>query len=222
MHRLTSDRFSAVNLEPDADVPGFGQVVKALKEDEQQRTDFLKACLLKLGLSVNQEQKAIPSLSRLHLSSANVADTANLVEALRDIITMQDGEEYIRDDNDIFYLENPSTWSLASLANALPGVDKRVPQGEQNESAEDEDQDRIIDYNKIVKRLLIHEKNQPESKDTPYFNHQAFFVNLKHYEIQSQENRISFGKNLLYGEVVTSTNTMLEKYVKNVVSATYS
>lgn len=171
----------------------------------------MKACLLKLGLHVNQEQTTIPSLSRLHLSSAVVSDTAKLMEALQDIITVQDGEEYIRDENDIFHLEKPATWSLASLGHTLPGATEKDPEGEQSENAED--QDKMIDYNEIVKRLVIHDKDQPESKDTPYFNHQAFFANLKHYESQSRESGETFGKNILYGEVVTSTNTMLEKYI---------
>ncbi|KAL8723734.1 MAG: hypothetical protein Q9225_000029 [Loekoesia sp. 1 TL-2023] len=205
----THPEFAAVNLDPNVDVPGFDKIVKALKEDEKQRTDFLKACLLKLGLHVNQEQTTIPSLSRLHLSSAVVSNTAKLIEALQDIITMQDGEEYIRDENDIFHLEKPATWSLGLLANALPGATEKNPESEESGNAED--QDKIIDYNEIMKRLVVHDKDQPESKDTPYFNHQAYFANLKHYESQSRENGETFGKNILYGEVVTSTNTMLEK-----------
>ncbi|KAL8931541.1 MAG: hypothetical protein Q9211_006886 [Gyalolechia sp. 1 TL-2023] len=205
----THPEFAAVNLDPDVDIPGLDNVVNALKEDEQQRIEFLKACLLKLGLHVNQEQTAIPSLSRLHLSSAVVSDTAKLVEALEDIITMQDGEEYIRDENDTFHLEKRATWSLGALTDELPASSMKDPGGERSDNAED--QDKIIDYNKIVKQLMIHDKDQPESKDTPYFNHQAFFANLTHYDSQSRESDGTFGKNLLYGEVVTSTNTMLEK-----------
>ncbi len=200
-----------MNFEPDVDVPGFDEVVKALKEDEKQRVDFLKACLRKLGLQVNEEQITVPSLSRLHLSSAVMSDTAQLLEALQEIITVQEGEEYIKDENDTFHLEKPSTWSLGSLAKALPSSTKDKSEGEQDADAED--QDKILDYDKVIKRLVIHDKDQPESKDTPYFNHQAFFANLKHYESQSRESDGTFGKNILYGEVVTSTNTLLEKYL---------
>ncbi|KAL8898918.1 MAG: hypothetical protein Q9207_006459 [Kuettlingeria erythrocarpa] len=205
----THPEFSPVNFEPDIDVPGFDEVVKALKEDEKQRVDFLKACLRKLGLQVNEEQITVPSLSRLHLSSAIVSDTAHLLEVLQEIITVQEGEEYIRDENDIFHLEKPSAWSLGSFAKSLPSSTKEESEGEQDADAED--QDKIIDYDKVIKRLVIHDKDQPESKDTPYFNHQAFFANLKHYESQSRESDGTFGKNILYGEVVTSTNTLLEK-----------
>lgn len=82
---------------------------------------------------------------------------------------------------------------------------------EQREEENEDDQEKIIDYDKIVKRLVIHDADQPASKDTPYFNHHAYVANLKHYESQSRGSGRTFGKELLYGEVVTSTNTLLEK-----------
>lgn len=60
---LTKPRFASDNLkEPDEDVPGFKDVVKELAADEKHRTDFLKACLVKLGLMVSEQQN-VPSLS---------------------------------------------------------------------------------------------------------------------------------------------------------------
>ncbi|CAO1598523.1 biotin holocarboxylase synthetase [Xanthoria calcicola] len=205
----THPEFAASNLDPTINLPGYDKVVKALKEDDQQRTDFLKACLLKLGLRVSQEQTATPSLSRLHLSSAETDDILRLIEALRDIITERDGEEFIVDDNDTFHLEKPSRWSLGSIADALPSITDGS--SKQREEQSEDDQEKIIDYDKVVKRLLIHDTDQPESKDTPYFNHHAYVANLKHYESQSSGSGRTFGKELLYGEVVTSTNTLLEK-----------
>ncbi|KAL8774534.1 MAG: hypothetical protein Q9209_000907 [Squamulea sp. 1 TL-2023] len=205
----THPEFAASNLDPTIDLPGYDKIVEALKEDDQQRTDFLKACLIKLGLHVSQEQMAIPSLSRLHLSSAEIADIRRLMEDLRDIITRQDGEEYIVDENDTFHLEKPSKWLLGSVADALDGTVDTTSGDSQN--VNEDDQDKIIDYDKIVKRLLIHDEDQPESKDTPYFNHHAYVANLKHYESQARGSGRIFGKELLYGEVVTSTNTLLEK-----------
>lgn len=198
-------RFAPANLESNVDVPGFDEVVKALKEDDQQRVNFLKACLLKLGLQVNEEQNAVPSLSRLHLSSSHPSGTVKILESLRDIISSRDGQNYLEDENDTFLLETPTAWSLSSLADDLPA--------EKTEKAKIEagDMDKIIDYDKVVKRLVVHDADQPRSKDTPYFNHQAFFSNLEYYEGKSAQSSEGFGKNLLYGEVVTSTNTLLEK-----------
>lgn len=162
--------------------------------------------MLKLGLKTSQETTAVPSLSRLHLSSMLPNGTSDIMTALQEIISTVDGEEYIKDENDIFHLEKPSAWSLGSLAKALTGGSSEEPDDSGN------DDDRIIDYNTIVKRLVVHEKEPPPSKETPYFNHDAFYANLKHYESKTQEAKDGFGNNILYGEVVTSTNTMLEKY----------
>ena len=162
----------------------------------------MKACLIKLGLQVNQEQSTVPSLSRLHLTSMQPSDASKIVDALGDIIVTEDGEEYIRDENDTFHLEKPSAWSLGKLKDAL------------NDDKNDHDdgaEDKILDYSTVIKRVIIHDNEHPTSKETPYFNHHAYFANLKHYQSTSKDANPDFGRDLLYGEVVTSTNTMLEK-----------
>lgn len=205
-------RFAAVNLDQESDIDGYAKVVEDLAEDDKQRTDFLKACLLKLGLKVSQETTTVPSLSRLHLSSMLPNGISDIMAGLQEIISVADGVEYIKDENDTFQLEKPSAWSLGSLAMALTGdKSERIDNG-------DNDEDRIIDYNAVVKRLVVHEKDPPPSKETPYFNHDAFYANLKHYESKTKEAKDGFGKTILYGEVVTSTNTMLEKYTNSYVA----
>ncbi|CAF9919238.1 MAG: biotin holocarboxylase synthetase [Heterodermia speciosa] len=203
---LTSNHpeFAAVNLDKNADIPGFDKVVDALTEDDPQRTDFLKACLWKLGLEVNQEQNVVPSLSRLHLSSILPSYTSELMASLADIITTEDGKEYIQDENDRFCIERMSTWSFGSVANALPTSGSVTAE-------EEADQDRILDYSKITKHIVIQDQQVPQSKETPYFNHHAFFANLEYFQSRSTEGGDAYGKHLLYGEVVTSTNTILEK-----------
>ena len=199
-------RFAAVNLNHESEIDGYAKMVEELAEDDKQRIDFLKACLLKLGLKVSQETTAVPSLSRLHLSSMLPHGTSEIMAGLQEIISKADGEEYIKDDNDTFRLENLSAWSLGSLAKTLTGESSK------DTDVDDDDEDRIIDYNAVVKRLVVHGKEFPSSKETPYFNHDAFYANLRHYENKNRELKDGFGHNLLYGEVVTSTNTLLEKY----------
>ena len=182
-------------------------MVEDLAEDDKPRTDFLKACLLKLGLKVSQETTAVPSLSRLHLSSMLPNGASHIMDGLQEIVSIKDGEEYIKDENDTFHLEKPSTWSFGSLAKNLTG------ETDEKTDNDGDDDDRIIDYNAIIKRLIVHEKEPPPSKETPYFNHDAFYANLKHYKNNTQEGKNDFGHSILYGEVVTSTNTLLEKYV---------
>ena len=155
---------------------------------------------------MSQELNPVPSLSRLHLSSLLPSATSELVASLEDIITVEDGEEYIHDDNDTFHIERPSTWSISSV------VDPARVKESGNADAIDENEDRILNYSTIVKRIVIHDEEYPPSKNTPYFNHHAYFANLKHYQLQSSNEGAEFGHQLLYGEVVTSTNTILEKY----------
>lgn len=203
--------YATVNLDEKSDVPGFSEVIKALANDEKHRMDFLKSCLTKLGLVVSEEQN-VPSLSRMHLSSLKPIDSTGIISTMKDLITQdEDGEELLKDDNDTFHIVKPSTWRMVDLAKALPTEDQSTEAPDQTDGASDE---RIVDYNTIVKQMLVHEDDYPDVKQTPYFNHHAFYSNLKHYQSKSSERSLSFGSNMLYGEVVTSTNTILEKNTK--------
>ena len=126
--------------------------------------------------------------------------------SLADIISTKDGCDSIEDENDTFRLERASAWSLDSVADALPKIEDAKANGKTV------DEDRIIDYDAITKYVVVHDQGLPQSKETPYFNHQAYFANLKHYQSTSSKGEDDIGRHLLYGEVVTSTNTLLEKY----------
>lgn len=202
---LTPLRFAAVNLDKKSDGPQFEDVVDTLADDEKHRMDFLKACLTKLGLKISEDHN-VPSLSRIHLSSLKPADTPEFVASLHDIITTEHGDEYIKDENDTFHILKPSTWKMDKLEEALPNSSNK-----KHEQADSSEEDRIVDYNSIIKRIVVHETEHPSSKTTPYFNHHAFYSNLEHYRAHSRDETNEFGKILFYGEVVTSTNTILEK-----------
>jgi biotin--protein ligase len=205
-------RFAAANLNPQGKGSEFAKVVKALEQDDKLRADFFKACLTKLGLQVNQTEQSVPSLSRLHLSSISAPETAELVASLEEIITKSaDGEEFIKAENDVFHLEKPSKWSMGSLSKAISSTVSGSTDGTADEGGVD---DSILDYDKVIKRIVAHEEELPSSKETPYFNHQAFYANLSHYIQKTNGTEGWFGKHLLYGEVVTSTSTMLEKYIR--------
>ena len=204
---LTKPRYAVVNLEEKTEVPGFAQVTEQLANDEKHRMDFLKACLTKLGLTVSEEQN-VPSLSRMQLSASNPSDTSNILSSLKHLMTKDEkDQELLKDENDTFHIINASTWSVESV-NEAPSND------ESNEDHADEDDgssDRIVDYNTIVKQILAYETDYPSPKSTPYFNHHAFYANLKQYQGSNRGTAATFGNHLLYGEVVTSTNTLLEK-----------
>jgi biotin--protein ligase len=208
---LTKPRYATVNLEEKSTVPGFSEVIKTLAKDEKQRMDFLKSCLTKLGLVVSEEQN-VPSLSRMHLSSLKPTDSTDILSNMKNLLTKDEhGEELLKDDNDTFHIVKPSTWRMVDLSKALPTEETSTESTDQTDGAIDE---RIVDYNTIIKQILVHEDDYPEAKQTPYFNHHAFYSNLKHYQSKSSEKISSFGSTMLYGEVVTSTNTILEKNTK--------
>lgn len=124
----------------------------------------------------------MPSLTRLHLSSVTVDGAVGLFASLGQIAA----EGMIKDDNDTFRLvEEPLDF---------------------NEPVEPQKGD----LNAVVKTLVLHH-DHPPSKETPEFNHQAFYSHLDSYRSRSKELITEFGSNLMYGEVVTSTSTMLEK-----------
>ena len=225
-HVLTSDRFSGINLNRDepSGPANYSKVVDALVQDEKQRVDFVKACLIKLGLEVSQQTEAVPSLSLLHLSAAEPGAVSELVQDWQEagIVTKaEDGREVIKGENETFVLHADSndSWDMSAVHKALAEAEQAsaaaaaAAAGDCNEKtqADDPSEDRLVDYNSLPKRMLLHEASTPSSKQTPYFNHAAFFWNLKDYHAQHRESPRSYGKILLYGEVVTSTNTMLDK-----------
>jgi biotin---protein ligase len=182
-------------------------VIQAITADDDARTTFLKAMLMKLGLEVSQESSIIPSLSRLHLSALKSSDVPELVHSFSGILVEEDGEEFIKGENDLFHLEKvDSRWSMTSLSEALTS-EYAKPRKESGRGTPDP----AADYNSVPKRIVSHEEAWPESKDTPYFSHSTFFKSLAEYRQREPEAR-TWGSTLMYGEVVTSTNTLLEKY----------
>ncbi|RKU42996.1 biotin holocarboxylase synthetase [Coniochaeta pulveracea] len=192
--------FAAVNLSPQEGVPGYNELIDSLAADDALRTSFLRACLTKLGLEVSQEDSSVPSLSKLHLSAADTTDVGLLVHSFGDIVTTEENERFIKDVNDTFHLERPaSRWSMTGLTDAL-----QAPKDQPLST------DTTTDQSQVVKRIVSHEQEWPEAKETPYFNHALFYNSLFEFRKKDREAE-KWGDVLLYGEVVTSTNTLLEK-----------
>ncbi|KAK3945734.1 biotin--protein ligase [Diplogelasinospora grovesii] len=203
--------FAAANLsKQQPDVPEYEALVNALAEDDGGRTNFLKACLTKLGLEVSQGESAVPSLSKMHLSSINHTEVGELLHSFGDIITKEDEEEFVKGENDLFHLEKPdSRWSMAGLNSALTGS-YEAPKKDTGRGTPDP----TADYNSIPKRVVSHEDAWPEPKETPEFNHAVFYSSLKEYREKQETQAENWGDVLMYGEVVTSTNTLLDKNPK--------
>jgi len=193
-------RFAAINLDKNSGNSEYRERIELIEQTDIRREAFLRACLIKLGLRASGEASTIPNLSLLHLSSTDPADVGRLVDRLREISVADGDKQKIVGENDTFIFErNPEPFSMGSLADALTG--------------EQDSPHKIIDYNKVEKHVQIHDSGHPPSKETPYFDHTAYFKHLERYRSQSRSSPEIFGSFLLYGEVVTSTNTMLDKYI---------
>lgn len=189
-------------MHPHPAIPDYAELISKLTDEDKSRVDFLKACLSKLGLEVSLNDAGVPSLSRLHLSSLEETGVSELLADMADIIDKENGEEWIRGEGDTFHIENEETiWSVEGLQESLA-----QPDGSDASSA------GITDYTKIIKKIVPHEKGPPHPKLTPQFNHGLYFSSLRRYQ-QIESDAEEWGNLLMYGEVLTSTNTILEKYV---------
>lgn len=197
---MTCSRFAATNLNKNAGGKDYPKLVEAIERDDRKRAAFLKRCLTKLGLDASDDNGVVPTLSMLHLSSIHPPDVGKLVGRLKEMSVIEDsGRQKIVGENDTFILQRaPGPLSMTSIADSLP--------------ADSDSPHKIIDYNKVVKYIQVHDDLIPRSQETPYFNHKTYFDSLRHYRSQSRSFPEQFGTFILYGEVVTSTNTILEKY----------
>ena len=164
--------------------------------------------MLKLGLKLNVENKEVPSLSRLHLSSASPGEVSSFMESLKEVIALRDGKQFLQDDNDTFCFEKASQLDVGSLGDALPAIYTKTTDGF------DGADDRDIDFDAVVKHVIVHEKSPPSSGATIHFNHGSYYSDLERYRSQQDSNEAVFGHCILYADVVTSTNTILEKYAQ--------
>lgn len=226
--------FAGCNLDRNAGGAEYGALVDAVTADHDKQADFLKACLVKLGLKVTQELYMVPRLTPLHLTSVHPEDVGHLVKNLAPLITKAGDKELIVGDNDTFCLETPNsfTFSLESLSlqdsNTTPphssssssseigggGSDnerEREERERDHRAKEEKKDDKIIDYQKIIKTIYSYSSMNPSKSLTPYFNHTLYYTSLHAYRSKSRLSPSQFGSFLLYGEIVTSTSTILDK-----------
>jgi biotin---protein ligase len=156
---------------------------------------------------VSNDVASVPSLSSLHLSSINHTEVGELLYTWEGIMDKENGEEYIRGENDTFHIQNRSSrWSLSDLKTALPSNPDQS-----NANAGDQSHlNGLVEYSTILKPIVPHEQAWPDIKETPNFHHTLYYSSLKAYR-ETEEAAEDWGNNLIYGEVVTSTNTLLEK-----------
>ncbi|OAA70668.1 Biotin--acetyl-CoA-carboxylase ligase [Cordyceps fumosorosea ARSEF 2679] len=202
----THPEFAAENLHRQPDVPGYDELIASLARDERTRSGFLALCLERLSLEVNDHGAAPPALTSLHLSAADSGTVSELLYAWRDVVDREHGQDLLRGEADTFRIRSQEgAWNLKDLREALPDAAAAA--------ATELDAHGVPDYKAVTKDIVAHEQQLPDEKLTPRFNHRLFFSSLQ--QIQSVENDArAWGNALLYGDVVTSTNVLLEKNPK--------
>lgn len=199
----------------DAANPEYGplpNVVSRLVETDRERVLLLRSLISKLGLKLNtlsvvadtdaatadQELPpgailGIPDLSALYLASLHPSYTTELAESLKKLATP---EGLIKEPNDTFQM-------IATPQHTVP-----VHTSTLSETTEGESEERFI------KNLVLCPEGAPLSSLTPQFAMGEFFKHLQQVRQQFPNSSLSnrqFGNWLMYGEVVTSTQTMLDK-----------
>ncbi|KAI5360387.1 Putative biotin-protein ligase [Septoria linicola] len=197
--------------------PDYSTIVDALLATDQQRTVFLKTCLSKLGLEVSQEAQPVPSLSPIHLTAMKPAMINDLLAtwAQEGIVVNEEGHAVIRGENDTFRLPHNAIFETQQGSKPSETSNAADVVGSDDVgSYADGATDRIPDYNAADKILIAHTQAQPDIKTTPHFKHCEFYHWLDSYRTKNGGGIVGdFGRVLLYGEVVTSTQTILEKNV---------
>lgn len=192
----THPEFLPSLMKPEKDDWHFQHVVSELEKEDAGRRQFLRACLIKLGLKVNTDADAgVPRLTPIYLSSHSDPKRAQAI--LSDLKENMDfvGQNTFEDVHDTFVIheENEADHELL------------IQEGEVPDSI-----DELCEAPKHVK--IFTSDLLPKNEETPYFNMRAYFEHLQRlYNANNvPENERSFGSVLAYGEVVTSTNTLLD------------
>ncbi|KAF9904260.1 biotin holocarboxylase synthetase [Lobosporangium transversale] len=213
--------------------PDYGpqpNVVTRLMEREHERRIFLRSVLAKMGLKVSQPeptnittvtsapngsalpsgmcQSGVPAITSLYLTSIDPSYTAELSRILS---RLANAEGQIQEANDTFQL-------VPSPHHPVPVHTLTTIETEEGEAEE-----------KITKNIVLCPDEPPPTALTPEFDMGRYFRHLRqvrqqinetetqmgHYSqrspFSSRDNEYTFGNSLMYGQVVTSTQTMLDK-----------
>jgi biotin--protein ligase len=158
--------------------------------------ELFRAYVGNLGMKLEKREDKELQLSAIHISSITPAKAQKLKDSWQELILTRDETEYIVDMKDIFRIETVTAeGSVANDTNerALPAVDHS----------------RGSDL-----CILVHFEDYPSHEETPLFDRNEFYSSLKQFRSFSSQQLDDFGSSLMhqmYGQVMTSTNTILEK-----------
>lgn len=181
--------FSPDLLHANKDQPEFAQVIKKLKKSNSNRLAFLRACLKKLGLKVNASHiSERPSLTPLFVTSANPASASELGTKLENELDTEIGH-IMNGGSDRFRLHQ----SLSELTNI-------------------EHRNGYEDPELAIKDIFFCGDRYPDQKVTPHFDFETYFRALdQEYKYLGTTGQV--GKNLMYGDVLTSTSVLMDSNI---------
>lgn len=182
----THPEFSPSLLRPSDSDTHFQHVVAELESGEADRRRFLGLCLARIGLQASIDVAGVPRATPIYMTSAEPHAAVKVLKDLRENMDMV-GDRF-EDAHDTFVLHGETEMVDSMLED----------EGLSNEDA--------------PKHIQVFTSRIPDS--TPHFNMKAYFDHLLRLHnangISSTGESIAFGSLLCYGEVVTSTNTLLD------------
>ncbi|KAG6161043.1 hypothetical protein E4U37_000026 [Claviceps purpurea] len=205
----THPEFAPANLSPQPGIPEYAGLIRTLQEHNEARLAFLRACLRKLGLEVSAAENAsVPILSSIHLTAVHGSHVSELLYSWASVIEGEGDDEYIRGEGDTFRIHSDQNGLTVRDLKALRGL----PVHDDHDDAAGETAG-ILDYSAVTKVIVAHEKDLPTTEMTPRFDHKVYYANLARFQLM-EEGAESWGNVLMYGDVVTSTNSLLERNPK--------
>jgi biotin--protein ligase len=172
----------------ESDGPKYPAVVEKLKETDHNRRVFLKECLKKIGLRVSENvDTTIPRVTPMYVVSPYDTKVRDIYETLKTNLDLKD--ERFQDHNDNFVFVDESR--------------------EDYDAIEDEDGYDADDPTKSTKYVnFLTSRTIPTTKMVQYFNLEKYFASLSSL---SGGTVGEIGSVLGYSEVITSTNTIMDK-----------
>ncbi|GAA6062825.1 hypothetical protein JCM10212_002463 [Sporobolomyces blumeae] len=161
------------------------------EEKELHRLNLVRGTLSQLGLDVSDGPAPLPRLLPLVLASSDPALAGTIAaEIASKGEELSDSTVGLADRNDTFVLHAGSSFdSLVRHARSGPGT---------------VDSEALQQQHKLI---CICDEGSPSASSTPLFDIPTFFSHLSRFTTSNTR----LGQALLYGEVVTSTQTMLDK-----------
>ncbi|KAG5924861.1 hypothetical protein E4U53_003367 [Claviceps sorghi] len=208
--------FAPANLPPQPGIPHYADLIRTLQQDNEVRLCFLRACLRKLGLELSAEKSAsLPSLSSIHLTAADASLVSELLCSWAQVIDKENNNEYIRGEGDTFRIHCHSHQDGLAVRDmdSLRALSVHQDHGHAHGDDAPGDAAGIVDYSTVTKVIVAHEEGLPTTDMTPRFNHKLYYSSLARFR-SVEEGAETWGNVLMYGDVVTSTNSLLEKNPK--------